>query len=70
MSDWAGAWILIPKTGNICSGYTYVDVKDTFLMDLIIDKVNYVLENDSICDIIKNEYFQAWDRNKNSFLDI
>lgn len=39
-------------------------------MDLIIDKVNYVLENDSICDIIKNEYFQAWDRNKNSFLDI
>ena len=42
--------------------YTYAVVKDTFLMDLIIDKVNYVLENDSICNLIKNEYFHDWDK--------
>lgn len=44
--------------------YTYAVVKDTFLMDLIIDKVNYVLENDSICNLIKNEYFHHWNRNR------
>ncbi len=53
---------------SIYSIYTYAVVKDTFLIDLIIDKVNSIIEDDSvynsICDLHYNPFFRIHGRNR------
>lgn len=51
-------------TDSVYSVYINSVVRDTLLMDKIIDAVDNIYNNDSLYNLIKNEYFQAWDRNE------
>lgn len=49
---------------SVYSVYINSVVKDTLLMDKIINAVDNIYNNDSLYNLIKNEYFNAWDINK------
>lgn len=49
---------------SILKTYTSSIVKDSVLMDKIIFAVDEIYNNDSLYNLIKNEYFPYWNRNK------